>query len=247
MSIELYLAVNMLADCALLWAVSRLLGLYHWRRVLGGGTLCAAYALLAACIPRPWSSLPVQIGMLSAVSAIISPRGSPRMRLTVAATIMCAAMVCAGAAVLTSMQRRANAPLGFCLGAMVLVPVFLGRSTAMRNWLVRLRMTQNSKTICFHALIDTGNCLREPLSGLPVLVVEAGLLRELLPERGYRVISYGSLGGKGRLACFKPEGLWIEMRGKLRYAPDLWVAVAPGALPGKYQALAPPEIADCTT
>ena len=95
----------------------------------------------------------------------------------------------------------------------------------------------------FSALIDTGNRLREPLSGLPVLIAEAALVRDILPETGYRMLGYGAIGGNGRMACFHPDALWICRGPRKRRGPDVWVAVSPEPLPGLCQALAPPEFA----
>ena len=245
MSIELYLAVNLLADCALLSTASWLLGLFDWRRVLAGGTICAVYASLAACSPVPWASVPVQICLLFAVSALVAPRVSLRTHMTLAITLMCAAALCGGTTAFIPHRGQAGTLAGFFLGVMLPIPVFAARPPGTRSWQVRLRIVHGGKAIRFPALIDTGNRLREPRSGSPVLIAEASLLKGMLPEQGYRVIAYGAVGGNGSMACFKPDGLWIEWRGRLRRAPDIWIAIAPGPLPGAYQALAPPEFVLC--
>jgi 8-oxo-dGTP pyrophosphatase MutT (NUDIX family) len=87
--------------------------------------------------------------------------------------------------------------------------------------------------------IDTGNRLTEPLSGQPVLIANAHLMRKVMPENGYRQVAYGSVGGAGTLRCFRPEGVYIDVQGRRRRAPDTWVALFPDKLPGPAQALAP--------
>ena len=104
-------------------------------------------------------------------------------------------------------------------------------------------MCVNGRIARFPALIDTGNRLREPLSGLPVLIAEARVLRDILPPGGYRTLSFGGLGGVGRMACFRPDAVWIGRGAARRRGPDIWVAVSPAPLPGLCQALAPPEFA----
>jgi len=108
---------------------------------------------------------------------------------------------------------------------------------------VTLCLRVGSRSASFPALVDTGNRLREPLSGLPVLIAEAPLVRDILPKTGYRTLGFGALGGEGRMACFRPDALWIVSGRKRRRGPDIWVAVSPTPLPGLCQALAPPEFA----
>ena len=95
----------------------------------------------------------------------------------------------------------------------------------------------------FTAWVDTGNRLTEPFSGQPVLVASAPLVRRVLPERGFRQVAYGSVGGRGTLHCFRPERIYIFRAGRRRRAPDAWIAVFPDWLPGAARALVPAEIA----
>ena len=59
---------------------------------------------------------------------------------------------------------------------------------------------------------------------------------------GFRMVGYGALGAKGKLLCFKPERLMASYGDAWMRAPDVWVAVYPGQMPGKVTALAPPVI-----
>ncbi len=64
------------------------------------------------------------------------------------------------------------------------------------------------------ALVDTGNRLREPVSGLPVMIVEQAKLRDFLPDdfdatrekgsvpEGFRAVAYGAVARKALLLCF---------------------------------------------
>ena len=107
----------------------------------------------------------------------------------------------------------------------------------------RIEIVNRGHKSVLHACIDTGNRLREPVSGLPVVIAEKALLTGVLPEDGYRVLRFGAVGGEGQMACFRPAELWIEHRGRRRPAPRAWIAVSPTPLPGVFQALAPPEFA----
>ena len=105
----------------------------------------------------------------------------------------------------------------------------------------------------FRALVDTGNRLREPFSGLPVLICERGVLADVLPAGydalppggappGFRQVGYGALGGGGRMNCFRPELCLVDYGNGYLKSPDLWVAVYPGKMPGGVRALAPPVV-----
>ncbi len=100
-----------------------------------------------------------------------------------------------------------------------------------RGRLYRLTITYQGKHICVSAMEDTGNNLREPFSGLPVVVcnLEAALpllpshmlewfcstashshLSGLMPE-GCRIISYSTVGSKGLLPALKPDSMQLEL------------------------------------
>lgn len=246
MCIEVYLLFNLAADLCLLWAASRVTGLYSVRRLALAGALCAAYAPLVASRPVPWATPPVQLALLALTSALLTGRVGLRRWTDTMLAILVAALIAGGtASLLLPGARGLAAPVGIGLGALLLRLLFCRRPPRQCDWQVRLCLRVGERTARFSALIDTGNRLREPLSGQPVLIAEAHLLKGLLPESGFRVLGFSAVGGDGRMACFRPSALWIESGRRRARAPDVWVAVAPGRLPGLCQALAPPEFAAC--
>lgn len=117
------------------------------------------------------------------------------------------------------------------------------------TWEATIHIHDNDATVRVCALIDTGNRLTEPISGLPVMIVESETIRSLVPRSidpdrietlptGFRLVPYGGVGGSGVLPCFMPQSLSTDSS-TIR---DIWVAVYPGRLPGKYHALAPAAI-----
>ena len=239
MCLEACLAVNMAADTLLLAAVSRALGLFNLRRVLAAGALCAVYAALAAARPVPLSSIPVQGLLLVVVSVLISgPYAFGRYG--AAAVALCVGAVCGGScAVLCSLSGPWAALAGAGLGALALLSLLTLRPPSSSAYEVEVILAVGLCTARFPALVDTGNRLREPVSGLPVLIAEAGLLKGLQPGSGFRTLRYGAVGGGGCMPCFKPSAVWIRRGPVRRRAPDIWVAVAPQPLPGLFRALAP--------
>ena len=239
MCLEVYLVVNLSADLILLWAVSRALGFFNRRRVCAAASLCALYGVAAAAAPMPFASVPVQILMLCFVSIWIAGPAA-RGQGALCALALCAATLCGG-----SLAARLTLPgawaalLGPALGAMLLLALLSGHPPFASGFQVNVCLSIDGRTARFPALVDTGNRLREPVSGLPVLIAEAGLLKGRLPRDGYRTLRFGAVGGDGRMTCFRPAAVWIDSGMRRRRAPDVWVAVAPQPLPGLFRALAP--------
>lgn len=122
------------------------------------------------------------------------------------------------------------------------------------------------------ALVDTGNSLRDPLSGAPVLILNEGLCADLLPEElshlsgalcagdvsvvtteiaaspaaaRIRLVPYSSLGcPSGMLVAFRPDSAYIRHSGVLMSVGEVLVGFHRGELApdGSYQALIHPAL-----
>lgn len=138
------------------------------------------------------------------------------------------------------------------LGAAILCTVgFCGYATEQKY--VDVSISHGNRKLRMTALRDSGNTLRDPISGLPVLVADATVGRELLDlstealqdpietmhrigNRGLRLIPYRAIGQpSGMLLGLRADS--VEINGKKE---DVIVAFAPQAIGnGKpYQALA---------
>ncbi len=91
------------------------------------------------------------------------------------------------------------------------------------------------------AKIDTGNSLKEPFSGTPVIVAEKEELSKITDDKDmYRLIPYNSLGGSGLLPAFKPKNIYIKKSGKTL---ECYVAIYDGKLStGSYNCIICPEL-----
>lgn len=94
------------------------------------------------------------------------------------------------------------------------------------------------------AKIDTGNSLKEPFSGFPVIVVECQSIEPLLPEAvhqyvyaaagqrrqepdaGLRLIPFRVVGGEGILPAFRPERVTIATAKESITVTDVYLAVS---------------------
>ncbi len=138
--------------------------------------------------------------------------------------------------------------------------------------LVSLKIAFDSKATDMFALVDTGNSLHDPLSNLPVIVVEFSALKELLPEdirqifekqfendltsitsaiscsswhSRFRLIPFTSLGREnGMLIGFRPDYIEIGSESDKKGIRDVIIGIYNRALSknDKYRALLNPEI-----
>ena len=245
MSIEGFLLVNLTMDLCLLAVVARAGGFFSAHRVLLGSGLCTLYAVAAALRPSPLASVPAQLLLLALVSSWICGIRDPRLCATTALLLAVGAMLAGGAArMLAPLADGPRSALPAALAGIALLAILLHtRNPGRDSWQLNIALSVNGRTARFPALIDTGNRLREPLSGRPVLIAEAKLLRDVLPVEPCRSVDFGGLGGSGSLRCFQPGALWAERGLRRKPLPIVWVAVVPGSLPGPARALAPCEFA----
>ena len=101
----------------------------------------------------------------------------------------------------------------------------------------------NGNKVCLNALVDTGNMLTEPLSGMPVAIVECGCLSKSIGNLGnlkLRFIPYKSLGCEGdMLTGFIPDSFMVDNNNV-----KCCVAIYNGKLSAssEYEALIPPKM-----
>ncbi|MBQ8249250.1 MAG: sigma-E processing peptidase SpoIIGA [Clostridia bacterium] len=127
-------------------------------------------------------------------------------------------------------------PIMFCFAAVIsgAVSLLYGRfraKTAARRK-VSIVMTAFGKETVLDALCDSGNLLREPFGGKPVIIISAEKLSDVLPRdviktakspglmaalppdfsHKLRLVPTGSVTGGGMLVCFMPERLTLDGR-----------------------------------
>lgn len=154
-------------------------------------------------------------------------------------------------------------------GACYVVIVLFSRLVRRHeNRFYNLSVTVDSKTVSVPAMLDTGNSLCDPLSGMPVLVAEYGAVQSLLPkalrpafregafqslkelrendwESRLRMVPYGGLNGKGGiLPAFRPDALSVKSKKQTLKTTDVLIAVCGGRLSsdGRYRALLTPML-----
>ena len=73
-----------------------------------------------------------------------------------------------------------------------------------------LTIENNGKSISCTALMDTGNNLREPFSGYPVIMIEKELFQKVFTEEKIRFIPISTVNGESLIKAFKPEKITIN-------------------------------------
>ncbi len=80
------------------------------------------------------------------------------------------------------------------------------------------------------AKIDTGNNLKEPFSGLPVVVTEEKFIKNLLGKKTtFRVIPFNTVSSSGLMRAFKPDSVTIYYN-KKKYPKEAYIAISPESM-----------------
>ena len=247
MYLDLYMLLNFGVDYLLLLGTQRLSGTHgNGCRLLGAAVMGAAYSGL--CLVPGFSFLAgmlwrlVFLGLVSAIAFGVTTSAWRRCGIFIVLS-----MALGGMAVLAGSGQLFR--LLVCGGGLWLLCSFAFGGSPGRQ-LVPLQISQGSKRLSLTALKDTGNSLRDPISGEQVLVLGCqqaekltGLSREQLekpmetlernPGRGLRLVPYHAVGKTGLLLAMRMEE--VRWDGKKR---GCVVAFAPNELGGEeFQAL----------
>lgn len=256
---DVLVIVNLYVDYILLCLVKSFLRISASGPRLALGALTGGILSLVGLLPLPGWAGPLTAGLSAMLTALaaFAPRGR-RLMLRCWLCLWAASFLLAGA-VLFILQFVPAGHMALVGGAVYLdlsLPVlFFATCGAYAMFrlvdrllphessapLVKLRITRGGETRAVFAKADTGCGLREPFSGLPVIVCERGALGDLAPppEEPGRLVPYGSLGGSGLLCSFKPDRVTGPDGGELR----CYIGITDAPLSsGQYSALYNPDM-----
>jgi stage II sporulation protein GA (sporulation sigma-E factor processing peptidase) len=247
-SIEAYFLINFVVDTALIAVVARANGCLKLRRALAGGLLAALYTVAVAMFSERLAHPAIQLLLAIVLGLIVTGNPDPLKWGAVTFQLACAAMLLGGLGILWPSAGIGGLVAVLGIGLVLLHLLLSVRANRLLSWEVTVYLQFRGQSAVFKALIDTGNRLREPISGLPVLIAESELLKDLLPRTSKepylcRKVTFGALGGGGTIRCFHPDRVLIRRGDRLVQAPEVWVALYPGKMPGASRALAPPAFA----
>jgi Sporulation factor SpoIIGA. len=91
------------------------------------------------------------------------------------------------------------------------IVIFVKDRRNIQNFKYKVQISVDNKCKELDAFLDTGNELREPITNLPVIIVEKSLLSDIELERKDKYfIPYKVIGGMtGKIEAFKPDGIKI--------------------------------------
>lgn len=198
--LDVLLLLNFCMDFLLLWTAGRALRRRTalWRLLLAAALGGAYASCMVLDLPRWLWSLPMAVAVSLQMLALAYPYGGGRAFLRLAGAFYLIACAAAGAALAAAgLMQKSSWPgslISVRWAALLMalpVALIIGRRSyaALRqawnrdSFRARLQVEAAGRRAALTALIDTGNDLTEPLSGLPVVVAEYRALVTLLPER----------------------------------------------------------------
>ena len=106
-----------------------------------------------------------------------------------------------------------------------------GIRKAESRYLRNVTLLYAGQTIKTRGLIDTGNHLRAPVSGLPVHVATVGLMKRLCPAvKGVMYVPYQCVGSNGLLPAVRIDEMKVEGEKDSFVIPKPWIAITKGSL-----------------
>lgn len=225
--VDVLLALNFLCDDLLLWAAFALCRRNPKQGRLALGALVGALGSLIIFLPlrgtllrwgwqlllsalmcravEPWQGLRRFLGGWATLFAVSFLFGGAMLalRLTVGKGWM---LVANGVVYFHIHPLVLVGNMAFGFGAVQLFQRFFPDKTAQQQ-AVPARLQVLGQSICCMALLDSGNQLREPFSGWPVVVLERRLLPLPIPEEKQRLIPCGTVSGSCVLQGVKGERL----------------------------------------
>ncbi|MBQ4153692.1 MAG: sigma-E processing peptidase SpoIIGA [Clostridia bacterium] len=120
-----------------------------------------------------------------------------------------------------------------------------------------IEITLNGKSVTTTALADTGNSLKDAVTGKPIVIIEQALASQLVEyipspeavtagvvphESGFRMIPYSFVGGHSLLPAFKTSNIKITANGRLINFENILTAVTAEPLGEDYKAIIDPAM-----
>lgn len=273
--IEQVLFDNLLIDFSLLLCARTLAGRrQNIFRLLSAAALGSLYACLMPVIGF-LNFLPLKLA-LPCLMAIIAFASKSQKGIIIAMLVFIGATLLAGGAAF-GLAYLLNAdmlaiPGGFFTSGFIARGILFGLSAAafsisgLHSLIARRRrlisgeaefiITVNEKTVKLHAFIDSGNCLKDDLSGLPVAIASQNAVKQILDndfirllngevpqdQPGIHIIGYKGIGETGILYGIRPQDAQIIKNGKA-YDSRCILAVAKNQnFCGEYEAIINPDM-----
>lgn len=220
--IDVFFLENFMIDSLLLLAVGHVLKCSRsYGRIITGGILGSLFTCLVIIIPLPAVAKMIFFHVIVNSLMIITGLKLTGVGQFLKAVVLLylSAIVIGGAVQLFRPWLRYAGLLygAFAAGYVIFLNLwrfaaFLGRQEE-DVYPVTLYAGEAEKEI--YALWDTGNALRDPVTGDPVSILAPGLAEELFPEgegmENFRYIPFRSVGGESVMQVFRGEKMCIHL------------------------------------
>lgn len=258
--------LSLFTDYLLCLITGRFCGLYLKRlRYFMAALFGAAYSVCVFLPGLKFLALPVMELAAAGIMGLIAFGGEERLLRCIAVFLALSATfggVIWALALHTGAAPHIDLRLLFVSFALCYAVLGLISRTKLKKALretVEVELMLRERRVKFRALVDTGNCLTDPVSGAAVMVVSPRALETLFP--GYteliftkdavelveksgalpefpvklRLLSYANIGGEGLLPVFRADE--IRINGKVRQG--LMVGIAAHAAAEGFEAITP--------
>ncbi len=274
--IDVLFFVNFILDAMIFLSAATLLRqrIRWWRTCVAAavGALCSCGMFFSAIAPWLINVLALLLYILCAYIVFGFHGVKPFVKNSLI-TVVCA-FVYGGVAFALYLYTGAGAVMTFNNGALYIdIPVFtlllfafvaygaiwlVGRILkwlAPKESFAQVTLRFGEQTLCGRALIDTGNALRDGVTGAPVILCSYRFAAKILPPglRAFvrdthqtdidlveeqwrsrlRMVSYSSVGGSGMLPALRADRVQIEYHGRHITAEPALVAITAADLSGQ--------------
>ncbi len=131
------------------------------------------------------------------------------------------------------------------ISAYIIISIYnkIQNKTKLNCSVVKVRIYTNSNNVlCFDSMIDTGCNLKEPFSGLPVILIERQLLKNIsLDDTEMRVIPFSTASGEGMVMAFRPQKAYINNN---KLESECYIGICDNKLTGEIKSIIGPELAE---
>lgn len=213
--------------------------------LLAGSLMGGVSALLVLLFPA--LQMPVLFLWPLAVFLCHREEGGAACLRALVGTICAAFLLGGGATLLTRLGQSPAVSMSLsALTALLLWTLAMLLPSALCE-VKQLELCYNGQSVILPAMLDSGNLLKDPFTGLPVMVVSLRALAPLFPDdpdlcgledlpMGFRLLSVRTASGRTLLPLFRPDACRVYVNGHMREARAM---VAVSAEYGGVQALVP--------
>jgi hypothetical protein len=208
--------------------------------------LNAVLAAVPVYLP-PLGMLPL-LGLPGAVAICFHRQGLPTCVRCTFTTLLASMMTGGVMTALTTAGLDGSASAGIAIALSLIACLLVRMLPAALCDIRQVELRVDEERVLLPAMLDSGNLLRDPVTGRPVLVIPVRAARALFPDLGdpsrltelplgFRLLNVRTAAGSSLLPMFRPDECKIYVNGSACRA-DLLVAVT-GQEHGGVQALVP--------